>query len=289
MKNKFLLLLVIGQVILFSNIKAQSVAINSTGAVSDASAMLDISSDTKGLLIPRMTTVQLTAILLPATGLLVYDLTANLYKTNIGTPAAPSWVSLLTTSAGNWTTVGNTPINSGNQFLGSINNASLRFRTNNVERMVMDSVGNLGVGTATPTAVVHLKAGTASASSAPLKFTSGTNVSIPENGAVEFDGTNYFATSGGVRYTLAKTLTGSAILDFPNTGAFGTNDRTIAVAGAADGDVVSLGTPAANMITGALYTAFVSAPGIVTVRFANAAFGAIDPPSATFKVSVIKF
>ena len=59
------------------SIKAQ-VGINSTGAAPASSAMLDITSTTKGLLIPRMTTVQRTSgIASPATGLLVYDTNLN--------------------------------------------------------------------------------------------------------------------------------------------------------------------------------------------------------------------
>jgi len=49
------------------------VAINTTGNDPDTSAMLDVSSTTKGLLIPRMTQAQRTAIALPAKGLLVYQ------------------------------------------------------------------------------------------------------------------------------------------------------------------------------------------------------------------------
>ncbi|MBM3404357.1 MAG: hypothetical protein FJY10_05655 [Bacteroidetes bacterium] len=45
----------------------------------DNSAMLDVSSTTKGLLAPRMTTAQRTAIASPANGLLVYDLTTQSY------------------------------------------------------------------------------------------------------------------------------------------------------------------------------------------------------------------
>lgn len=56
-----------------SNLQAQSVAINGTGATANASAMLDITSTTKGLLIPRMTSAQRGAIATPATGLLVYQ------------------------------------------------------------------------------------------------------------------------------------------------------------------------------------------------------------------------
>ncbi len=49
------------------------VAINTTGNDPDTSAMLDVSSTTKGLLIPRMTQAQRTAIASPATGLLVFQ------------------------------------------------------------------------------------------------------------------------------------------------------------------------------------------------------------------------
>jgi hypothetical protein len=49
------------------------VAINTDGSQPDGSAMLDIKSGAKGLLIPRMTTVQRSGIGTPADGLMVYD------------------------------------------------------------------------------------------------------------------------------------------------------------------------------------------------------------------------
>jgi hypothetical protein len=49
------------------------VAINTTGNEPDTSAMLDVSSTEKGMLIPRMTEAQRTAIAIPAKGLLVYQ------------------------------------------------------------------------------------------------------------------------------------------------------------------------------------------------------------------------
>ncbi len=52
---------------------SQNVAINGSGALPAASSMLDISSTSEGLLIPRMTTAQKTAIAAPATGLLIYQ------------------------------------------------------------------------------------------------------------------------------------------------------------------------------------------------------------------------
>ena len=49
------------------------VGINPTGANPDNSAMLDVSSTDKGVLVPRMTAAQRTGILSPAKGLLVYQ------------------------------------------------------------------------------------------------------------------------------------------------------------------------------------------------------------------------
>ena len=87
-------MLLFSQLALLSKISAQNIAINSTGNLPDTSAMLDISSTTKGFLIPRMTTVQQNAIPLPATGLLVFNTDANAFNTNIGTPAVPVWSTL---------------------------------------------------------------------------------------------------------------------------------------------------------------------------------------------------
>lgn len=53
------------------------VSINTTGEPPDNSAMLDIKSTSKGLLIPRMTQSQIEAIDDPADGLLVYNLTTG--------------------------------------------------------------------------------------------------------------------------------------------------------------------------------------------------------------------
>lgn len=60
----------------------------------------------------------------------------------------------------------------------------------------------VGVNEGTPTAQMHIAAGSATASTAPLKLTSGTNLTTPENGAFEYDGTNLYFTTGGVRKTV---------------------------------------------------------------------------------------
>jgi len=57
-----------------------------------------------------------------------------------------------------------------------------------------DTKNNLGISTTTPTGRIHLPAGTATASTAPLKFTSGTSLGTAEAGAVEFTTDDFFAT-----------------------------------------------------------------------------------------------
>jgi hypothetical protein len=70
----------------------------------DASAKLDISSTTKGLLAPRMTAAQKIAISLPATGLLVYQTDAPTgFYVNTGTSASPVWLRI----SNDWTKSGN--------------------------------------------------------------------------------------------------------------------------------------------------------------------------------------
>jgi hypothetical protein len=50
----------------------------------------------------------------------------------------------------------------------------------------------VGIGTTSPTAVLHLKASTASANTGALKFTAGTLATAPEAGLIEFDGTDWY-------------------------------------------------------------------------------------------------
>ncbi len=159
----------------------------------------------------------------------------------------------------------------------------------NIGNWIYGNGGKIGIGVTSPAAVLQLAAGTATASTAPLKFTAGTNLTTPENGAVEYNGTNYFVTSGSTRYTLAKTLTNTATLNFGNTAAGSSADLTITVTGAADGDAVSLAVPNAAVLSNSSYTAWVSAADTVTVRFNNYSSGSQDPASGTFRVSIIKY
>ena len=93
MKN-FITCLLCTLLCLMNKARAQNMAVNTDGSIPDASAMVDISSTTKGLLVPRMTTAQQNSISLPATGLLVFNTTDNVFKVNTGTAASPIWTTL---------------------------------------------------------------------------------------------------------------------------------------------------------------------------------------------------
>lgn len=85
------LLLIIVMLLLSSNSMYSQVAINIDGSTPDSSAILDLKSTSKGLLIPRMTTPQRDAIIRPAAGLLIYCLDFNNLSYNRGTPETPEW------------------------------------------------------------------------------------------------------------------------------------------------------------------------------------------------------
>ena len=73
--KKIILTLAALSLILTLSTQAQ-VAINTTGASPDPSAMLDVSATNKGVLVPRLSSAQRMAVASPATGLLVYDTTS---------------------------------------------------------------------------------------------------------------------------------------------------------------------------------------------------------------------
>jgi hypothetical protein len=99
------------------------------------------------------------------------------------------------------------------------------------------------------------------------------------------DGTQWLQVAVGP----ARIRTASATLDFPNIGSNSFADLTVSVPGAALSDVVSLGIPNAVTGTHLLWTCWVSAAGVVTVRCTNPASGAHNPPSGLFKIMITQF
>lgn len=60
-----------------------------------ASALIDIKSDTKGVILPRLNNADRNNINKPAKGLLIFNLESKAIETNVGTPEIPNWVNVL--------------------------------------------------------------------------------------------------------------------------------------------------------------------------------------------------
>ena len=105
--------------------------------------MLDVASQNKGILVPRMPTAQRIAIASPATGLLVYDTDTNTfwYYDNGWMELGGGGNSLSLSDADNDTKV---------QVEENPDEDKIRFDTQGSERVVIDETGNVGVGTSNP-------------------------------------------------------------------------------------------------------------------------------------------
>ncbi len=123
MKKHYVILLVI--LMMGPAIYAQ-VGINTDSGSPDASAMLDVKSSDKGLLIPRMSSFQKNSIPVPAEGLMVYD-------TDLGAICyfhEGLWITLLAKNSG-WSLSGNEGIDPYDQFIGTTDSARLIFKVYN--------------------------------------------------------------------------------------------------------------------------------------------------------------
>jgi hypothetical protein len=98
MKSKLNLLAALMMLLIlsFSNnkISAQSMGISSTSITPDPSSILEMRTNTKGLLIPRMTTTERDLISLPANGLMVYNTSTSRFNFYNGS----AWVILVSDS-----------------------------------------------------------------------------------------------------------------------------------------------------------------------------------------------
>lgn len=120
---------------------SQSFSINTDGSVANNSALLDVKSTNKGMLIPRMTRAQRDAISAPATGLIIFQNSPDsmgLYYYN-GT----GWTWMISNSNVDsvaWRTDGNTGTFDGTSFIGTRDNVPLNIRVNNQKAGRIDHV-----------------------------------------------------------------------------------------------------------------------------------------------------
>ena len=93
-------------------------------------------------------------------------------------------------------------------YIHGYGNFGTYFETGNV---VIPNKLQIGSSNATTGAKIHIAAGTATALTAPIKLTAGTNMTTPEAGAVEFDGNSLFFTTGSTRSTILTNINPAGI------------------------------------------------------------------------------
>ncbi len=132
-------------------IYSQNISINRSGTAPNPSAMLDLSSTDKGVLIPRValnSTTDNTTIQNPATSLIVYN-TQLVNNVNPGFYYwdGLKWVPLGFTNTGNvWGLAGNYNTISGTHYIGTSDAKPLVFKTNNISSGKIDLNGNVAFG-----------------------------------------------------------------------------------------------------------------------------------------------
>jgi trimeric autotransporter adhesin len=123
MKKIFLLA---GLFILFSTLLvAQPVGIHTT--TPDSSAILDVKSSTKGMLIPRTSSTSRLAIINPVKGFMLYVTTTNSFWFHNGA----DW-NEITAGSNGWSLSGNAGTDSALNFIGTTDDKPFHFRLNNL-------------------------------------------------------------------------------------------------------------------------------------------------------------
>jgi len=178
-------------------------------------AELDITSSTRGLLLPRVT---LTSLIVEApvinpqgggipTSTIVYHNGANSIAAGFYYWDGSQWVLLTTGESSDWTIIGNAGTTPGTNFIGTTDAQDFVIRTNNTEKARMTSGGDLGIGIAIPTAKAHVVQTTAvDAIAIDHSGTAGNGMDIEQTDATNASSALWLRDSGTGRVINADAL-----------------------------------------------------------------------------------
>src|SRR5882724_7691760 len=118
------------------------------------SSVLELESTRQGLLLPRLADTVAINLLTPPDGMIIFlssDKSLRLRSNG-------SWKKIadLSDVSSNWSLTGNSATDSALNFIGTVDGKPLSMRTNNAERLHISANGNIGIGTATPSAALDV-------------------------------------------------------------------------------------------------------------------------------------
>jgi len=299
------------------------VAINATSTVANSSAILDMTSTSKGILIPRMNSSQRTAILTPATGLLVFDTDLSGFMFYNGS----TWTAIGGGGSADWTANGNDIYNSNsgnvgigvqsplvrlavdssimldadnsndntlnkgallfgtdkkvgiyrNTLPGFASRSGLSFTTNGIRRLLIDSLGRVGINTSSPTTTLYVN-GTTS-----LLGNVGIGTSTPDYGIENVWGYTYLYYGVGIGPGI--TPSSAWMLDVGGGDVRFRSDLRVNGTATIDGTAAIAGSATVNGGKGVAYNGG-SATNLRITPFTTANFHAVLGPHGSAETTI---
>ena len=137
------------------------VKIGNNSTTINSASLLELETTNKGFVLPRVSLTSIISSSPLASGLLTGTI---IYNTNSSTTGGSGtgvyywdgskWNFLTNASTLNyWALTGNSGTGASTNFIGTTDNAGFRIRTNNIERLLIDSLGDIGIGSSAFNAV----------------------------------------------------------------------------------------------------------------------------------------
>jgi uncharacterized protein YifE (UPF0438 family) len=247
MKNKttnFIILIVF--LVLHINAQSQeNVGIGTT--TPEVTALLDLVSTNKGLLVPRLTTVNRDAIGTPATGLMIYNTTNNRFEYYTGS----TWVPILTN--------GIISLDNSRIFVGNASNIAT-----GVVLSGDATISNTGVLTIADDAITTSKIGDTQVTNA--KLATGIDATKLADGSID---NTEFQYLNGVTSNIQTQLNSKVSGTLSNTNIFVGNASNLATGVAMSGDATISNTGVLTIANNAITTAKIGNTQVTNAKIAN--------------------
>jgi len=178
------------------------------------------------------------------------------------------------------------------RFAVSLGDPSLTSGSDQIERLTIKPNGNIGITEPNPTARLQIQSGSSDPGTAPIKLGSGSLLSTPENGAIEYDGTSlYFTDNTGTRQQLATSGSGvSSVTGNVNFGTIAANtsvDVNVTVTGINPNTMSCNCTPKYYVAPNIIWSCYIASNNLVRVRAANISSSTIFGVNMTMTITPI--